>query len=130
MITIIRSARSLKRILLYTMLAVEILVTALYYLIRKEMTARSFVCVDARGAHVSSFGSGKRELLLSGRFGVEVQAILFFGSGLRLTVGKIKKDNFEKYEQNVNKTKIILQNNIYQNILKNACKNTLKKWRK
>ena len=112
------------------MLAVEILVTALYYLIRKEMTARSSVCVDARGAHVSSFGSGKRELLLSGRFGVEVQAILFFGSGLRLTVGLLRLANFEKYEQSVNKAKIIFQNNIYQNILKNTCKKPLEKWRK
>jgi len=68
---------------------------------------------------------GRRELLLSGCFGVEVQAILFFGAGLRLTVGLLRLAIFEKYEQNMNKAKIIFQNNIYQNILKNTCRNTL-----
>ena len=73
---------------------------------------------------------GKRELLLSGCFGVEVQAILLFWPGFAVAVGLLKLVFLGKHEQNMNETKKVYQNNIYQNILKNTCKNTPWKWRK
>ena len=73
---------------------------------------------------------GKRELLLSGCFGVEVQAILLFWPEFAVTVGLLKLLFLRKYEQIMNRDKKVYQNNIYQNILKNTCKTTPWKWRK
>ena len=47
-----------------------------------------------------------------------------------MAAGLLSDAFFENYEQNMNMAEKVYQNNIYQNILKNTCKNTIEKWRK
>ena len=47
-----------------------------------------------------------------------------------MNAGLLRFGYFEKYEQNMNRSEKVFQNNIYQNILKNARIITPEKWRK
>ena len=86
--------------------------------------------MDARGAHVSSFGSWQTGAALSGCFGAEIQAISWTGSGFGMNAGLLRLGYLGKQEQIMNMPEKVFLNNIYQNILKNACIITPKKWRK
>ena len=61
---------------------------------------------------------GRRELLLSGRFGAEIQAISWTGPGFGMNAGLLKLGYLGKYEQNMNMPEKVFLNNNFQNILK------------